>query len=66
MWVQRAGAQTSDQLGIGVLVDLGYVDDEASLLSVAQSAQALVHVARGRTQCCNHGRLRVATQTFLQ
>lgn len=55
---------TSDQLGIGVLVDLGYVDDQASLLSIAQSAQALVDVARGRAQGRNHGRLGVSTQAF--
>lgn len=59
-------ALTSDEFGVGVLVDLGHVDDHARLLSVAQRTQALLHVAAGRTDRGDHGRLRVASQALLK
>ena len=57
---------TSDELGVGVLVDLGQVDDGACLLGVAQCAEALIHVAGGRAHRGDHGRLGVAAQALLQ
>lgn len=57
---------TSDELGAGVLVDFGHVDDGAGLLGVAQGAQALVHVAGCRAQGGDHGRLGVSTEAFFQ
>lgn len=57
---------TSDQLGAGVLIDLGHVDDGPSLLGIAQRAQALLHVTTCWTQSGDHGRFGVTPQTFLQ
>lgn len=64
-WRGRARL-TSYELGVGVLVDLGHVDDHAGLLGVPQRAQALLHIAARRAQGGDHGRLGVSTQALLQ
>lgn len=57
---------TSDQLGAGVLIDFGHVDDSAGLLGVAQSAQAFLHIAAGWAQRGDHGGLGVPTEALFQ
>lgn len=64
-WRGRARL-TSYELGVGVLVDLGHVDDHAGLLGIPQRAQALLHVAARRTQGGDHGCLGVSAQALLQ
>lgn len=59
-------ALTSDQLCAGVLVDLCHVNDGASLLGVAQRAEALLHVAARGAQRGDHGCLGVAAETLPQ
>lgn len=56
---------TSDQFGVGVFVDFGYVNDHTGLLGVSKCAQAFFHITGRRTQRSDHGSLRVPTETFL-
>lgn len=60
------GWLTSDELGTGVFVDLGHIDDCPSLLGVAQSAEAFLHIAACRAQRGDHSRLGVTSKTLFQ
>lgn len=39
---------TSNEPGLGIIIDLGIVDDGASLLGVSQRTQRLLYVCTGR------------------
>lgn len=57
---------TSNEPGLGVIVDLGIVDDGASLLGVSQCTQCLLYVCTGRADSGQHGCLRVTSQRLFQ
>lgn len=60
------GCLTSDELGTGVLIDFGYVNDCAGLLGIAQRTQALLHTATRWAQSGDHGCLGVTTKALFQ
>lgn len=57
---------TSDELGTGVFIDLCHINYCASLLGVAECAQAFLDVASCWADSGNHGCFGITTETLFQ
>lgn len=56
---------TSDQFDIDIFIYFSNVDNWTSLLGVAKGAERLLRAAGSWAHCGYHGRLGIATKTFL-